>query len=315
MESAIRCQMCRFFVVADLVGHDRDQLRHGVVVDQRVEQPDALVLAEAGEEGVGLRRAPRAVDDEEAAQREVGLAGVAQDGVVQVAAVERRELVEERHDPGGRDELHGQHEDGGGDPAPEPGQRPSPLEEREDHGQQQAAEQGGEDQALQGVGDERARGGAVEAVARLDDEGRIRPERQAEQDRGEPDRADVEQTGGDRAVAQPAQQRVEPREAAGEPEGEDDGQVERAPDQPEPGAGRGVALRPGVLLVVEDAGELGRQGRTERPHVERAGREMQQVLPDQRDQNDDGERVHGRSRTPNPDRRSGAFRVRSPRDG
>ena len=224
---------------------------------------------------------------------------------MQVAAVEGRELVEERHDPGRRDELDGEHERGGGDPAPEPRQWPGPLEEREDDGQQRAAEQGGEHQALQGVGDERSHGRAVEAVAGLDDEGRVRAEGQAEHDRGESERADVEQSRYQRSVAESAQQGVEPGEAAREPEDEDDGQVESTPDQPEAGARRGVALRAGVLVVVEDAGELGRQGRAERAHVERARHEMQQVLPDERDENDDGERVHGGPRTSDRSHRSG----------
>ena len=213
---------------------------------------------------------------------------------MQVAAVERRELVEERHDPGRRDELDGEREHRGRDPAPEPRQRSGPGEEPEDDGQQQAAEQGGQDQALQGVGDEGRGGCPVEPVACLDDERRVHAKREAEQDRGEPERADVEQAGDDGTLAEPAQQRVEPREASREPEGEDDGQVERAPDQPETGARRRVALRAGVLLVVEDAGELGRQCRAERAHVERTGHELEQVLPDERGENDDGERVHGR---------------------
>ena len=292
-------------VVADLVGHDRDQLRDGVLLDQRVEQPDALVPAEPGEEGVGLGRAAGAVDHEEAAERKAGLAGAVQDGVVQVAAVERGEGVEERHDPARRDELDGQQERRGGDPAPEPGRRPRPLEEREDDGQQQAAEQGGQRQALQRVGGEGGRGGAVEAVARLDDEGGVRPERQAEQDRGQPERADVEQPRRHRAVPEPAQRRVEPREAAGEPEDEDDGQVERAADQPVAGPGRRVAPRLGVLLLVEHAGELGRQGRAERAHVQRARHHAEQVLPDERGEDDDGERVHGRPRLPDRRGRSG----------
>src|SRR2546425_6304601 len=51
-----------------------------------------------------LFRSP--VDHEDALEREGDGAGVGQDGVAQRAVAERPERVEERHDPGGGDELH-----------------------------------------------------------------------------------------------------------------------------------------------------------------------------------------------------------------
>ena len=41
-------------VVSDLVGHDRDELCHAVVLDERVEEPDPLMFAEAGKERIRL---------------------------------------------------------------------------------------------------------------------------------------------------------------------------------------------------------------------------------------------------------------------
>ena len=100
---------------------------------------------------------------------------------MEVPGVERRERVEQGHDPGRCDELNGQHEDGGGDPAPEPGERPRPLEEPEDDGEQRAPQDDGEQDALEEIGHECRRRRTVEPVSRFDAERGVDAERQAEQ--------------------------------------------------------------------------------------------------------------------------------------
>ena len=68
-------------VVPDLVRQHRHDLLLSEPVEQRVEERDALVAAEPGEERVGLARPPRSVHHEYALEREGDRAGVGQDGV------------------------------------------------------------------------------------------------------------------------------------------------------------------------------------------------------------------------------------------
>ena len=68
-----------FLIVPHLVGQYGDEFIHCVLGDQRVEQDDASGLAEADEEGIGLRRAFRSVHLEDALHFEALAGGVVRD--------------------------------------------------------------------------------------------------------------------------------------------------------------------------------------------------------------------------------------------
>jgi len=118
--------------------------------------------------------------------------------------------------------------------------------------------------AFQEVGAEGSRCGPVEPITALDHERRPRPEWELEDGAGEHEGPNEHQTGDYRALAKSASQAIEPREASREPEDECHRETKRPADNAEPGACRGIASRPGVLLVVEHPGELGWHSGAER---------------------------------------------------
>ena len=59
-------------VVAEFVGDDGLDLVLGELIEQVVEENDALTAAEAGEVGVAVRRSPLAVDDENSLAAKTG---------------------------------------------------------------------------------------------------------------------------------------------------------------------------------------------------------------------------------------------------
>src|SRR5207247_1380081 len=67
--------------VAYLVGEDREQLGRSELLDVRVEDGHPLVPSETGEEGIGLGRATRSVDQEDVPQGKIARARVGEDGV------------------------------------------------------------------------------------------------------------------------------------------------------------------------------------------------------------------------------------------
>ena len=176
---------------------------------------------------------------------------------------------------------------------PEPRQRAGPGEERQDDGQERAAEERRQDEPLEEIRREGRRCSPVEVEASLDAERRVDAERKGQHRRSQPEAPDVEEAGDDRAVAERADRLVEPREPSREPEGEQHSEVDRGAQGPEAGARGGVALRPGVSLGVEDARELPRHRGAERAGVEQAGRDGQQRLADEGREDDDEEDVHG----------------------
>ena len=217
---------------------------------------------------------------------------------MQLAAVERREGVEERHDPGRRHELHDEHDGRRHEPTPEPGQRPGPLEEGQHDGEQRAAEHQREQQALEEIGHERGRRRAVESVPLLDDERRVDPKREAQDHRGGAEPRDVDQTGDDRPEAQAAHDLIEPLESARLPPHEEHRELDRAPQQPEAGTDPRVVLRPRIAVAIEHAGELGRQRRAERAQAQRGGHGPEYILANEGYEDDDRIDVHGTESPP-----------------
>ena len=76
-------------VVAHLVSKHGDQFFGAVPLDEGVEERDPLSLPESGEEGVPFAGAAGGVDGEDALQGEVHPLGVGEDGVFELAVLER----------------------------------------------------------------------------------------------------------------------------------------------------------------------------------------------------------------------------------
>ena len=206
--------------VAYLVGEDREQLGRSELLDERVEEGHPLVPSETGEEGIGLGRATRSVDQEDVPQGKIDRARVGENRVPQLTGGEGRESVEERHYPGRRDELDADRDERAHEPTPEPRLAPGPLEEPEDAREERAAQEGGEPEPLHEIRPERLGRRPVEAEALLDDERRP-PAGGDRQDRaGEAEKGDEAEARRDRSEAETAHLAIEPTEAAGEPEGE-----------------------------------------------------------------------------------------------
>ena len=84
--------------MADLMGEDAEQLRLAAFLDESVEEGDLLALAEAGEEGIRLGRALRAVHHEDAGERERAFHAEGFDFLLQLTVRHGGEFVKQRHD-------------------------------------------------------------------------------------------------------------------------------------------------------------------------------------------------------------------------
>ena len=181
--------------VAELVRQHGFDFRDLQAFQQCVEEYDALAAPDAGEIGVAMHRAARAVHHEDAARGEPAALQQGFGALLERFVAQRRELVEQRRDqrrpcPGDQHRERHPHE-----PGIQPPQRAGPLHQEQDHEHQRSAEQQSEQQALEQVGDEQADGHAIETEARLDAEGAPERQRQADerdqQERGKHDRRAV----------------------------------------------------------------------------------------------------------------------------
>src|SRR2546421_9726975 len=157
--------------MAEPVRKTRLDFRVSETLEERIEEHDALVAADAGEIGVTVARAARVVHDEyppggEAAAREQRF-----DALAQRLVLERREAVEERGDEYRPGPGHEEHDGEPQAPGPYPPHSAGPLHEHQRRHQQRTAEQHRERKAPAQIGEEQARRGAGEAEARLEPEG------------------------------------------------------------------------------------------------------------------------------------------------
>src|SRR5438045_7882385 len=126
--------------MAELVRQHRLDFRVSETLEQRIEEHDALVAADAGEIGVAVARAARVVHDEyppgsEAAAREQRF-----DALPQRLVLERREAVEERCDEYRPGPGHEEHDGEPQAPRPYPPAAAGPLHEQQRRNQQRTAE-------------------------------------------------------------------------------------------------------------------------------------------------------------------------------
>ena len=202
-------------VVAHLVGQHGQELRPAQLLQQRVEQDDALGLAQPGEIGVGVAGPFRPVHGEDAAGAEPDPPGQLRDGVPQRAVRHRLEAVEERRDEGGVEHQHQglEREDENEDVHPPPG--PGNLHEPQHAVEKRRPEHHGQHDSLEPVGDEGAGVGLVESEAFLEHEGGVDFERQR-QEREEPAHAEAEEDAGGLGHGNerpgPSRQPVHPRQ-------------------------------------------------------------------------------------------------------
>ena len=129
--------------VPELVRDDDLDLRPFRVGDQRVVEDDAPGAAEPGDVGVVLARATARVGDEDLAHRNAGAPRQREQAVGEVAALERRELVEQRLEHERRDEHEQQRDQSG----PARGDERPPRREHVDRPEQRDHRHGGEHRA------------------------------------------------------------------------------------------------------------------------------------------------------------------------
>src|SRR6267378_1990370 len=84
--------------MAELVRQHRLDFRVSETLEQRIEEHDALVPADAGEVGVAVARAARVVHDEHTPYGKAAAPQQLFDALPQLLVLERREAVEERGD-------------------------------------------------------------------------------------------------------------------------------------------------------------------------------------------------------------------------
>ena len=245
-EDGAQCQALEHvphLVVAHLVGQHRKKLRAVQLLQQRVEQDDALGLSESGEVGVGMAGPLGPVHGVDAAGPEPHPLRQLRDGVLERVVRHRREPVEQRRDQGRVDDQHQalerEHEAEDIHPPPRAGGLHEPQhaveERRPDHH--------GQDRPLEPVHEEGPRVRLVEAEAFLEHEGRVDPQGQGHDGEDPADGETKQDAGGLRhgqegpgAAGKP----VHPRKHAAEQHQQRQaGAVDRRP-APETSPGQGI---------------------------------------------------------------------------
>ena len=149
-------------------------------LEQRIEEHDALVAADAREIGIAVRRAARSVHHEhaspgrKAAAREQRFHALAQGRVV-----ERREAIEQRRDEARRGPRECEADAEPDEPGPQPPPRARPVHQRERREHEGRADCESQRPSLEQVEREQTRRDSVESEPRLDAKRAPQRERQA----------------------------------------------------------------------------------------------------------------------------------------
>ena len=245
-------------VVAQLVGQHRLDLGRLQLGQQGVEEDDPLAGAEAGEVGVAVGRALRAVHHEEARQAEAAAGQQGLDAGLQGAVGQGLELVEQRRDEGGVDQHHQQVEAQPEGPHVGPPQPAHRLHQPQHEGDQRQPDDGRQHHALHRIGHEQARREAVEAEARLQPEAAVEAERQLHQPAHHAHRADEGDPVGDAArLGEAGAQVVQRLQPAAQGEGQQQRRRQQDVDHAEPHPRHRVI---GGLLVGVEADRGGEGG-------------------------------------------------------
>ena len=135
-----------FFIMPDFMSDDGHDLGRRMPLDQGIEQNQPFSGAQAGEKGVGPGAAPGAVHDKDLVEGKSVLPRISQDRIFKMAVGQGGKAVEQRHNPGRHNHLHGQHEGRDRQPAPKPGPVPGIRKEGQYPGQQGRAQDQGQGQ-------------------------------------------------------------------------------------------------------------------------------------------------------------------------
>jgi hypothetical protein len=275
-------------VVAHLVGDHRQQLVPRELLHERVEQHDAPVRAEAGEEGIGFVRPARPVHHVHLVDRKLHRVGVRQDPFAERARLQRLKVVEEGHQVARGEELEEQHHRRHHDPGIDPAVRPGRLEEPEEGGQQRPAEGYAERDALEQVQREGLGRRLVKPEALLNSERGVDRERERQRPAPEHEEADVAQARRDGPDVPAAHQGVEPLEAARKPKDQQHGEPERRGEKPKPRLRAGIVPGPLVFIVVERVPKFVWKVRLEIPEGEEVRDEIESVFGQESAEDDNG---------------------------
>lgn len=236
--------------VAELVGEDGHDFLGLAVLEEGVVDDNVLLPGQAVEEGVGVGAALAAVNDVELLEREVEGAGKLLDLCLELAILQRGELVEERLD---EDWVRGDGQEldaGGEDPEVKDELAAGLLDNLEEAGEDRGHDDGNDGVGLDGIGDEEGGGLFVEAKLLLEDKGAVQAGRQAEalldQDKGQDEEDGVADFSSE-AGGRPLEQQVAgPGPELGEDIVVDKGNVlnlrPQAADEAELGLGAAVGL-------------------------------------------------------------------------
>ena len=102
----------------DLMGQHGGQFRHGLTVDQGVEQGDPLRFPEPREKSIGFAGALRAIDHIDLIDGKVLLTGQIEDRGFELPILQTGKLVEQGHDPDRSDPGHEKGQQRDGHPSP-----------------------------------------------------------------------------------------------------------------------------------------------------------------------------------------------------
>jgi hypothetical protein len=166
--------------VAQLVGKNSDNLFSFALLDKSIVDNNVLLPGETKEIGVGVGAALAAIDDVELVQGKLEAGGEGFNTRLEVAILERGELVEQGQDGNGVDGDHEDLETSSESPEVEEELVARLLDNLEETGKNGRGEDKSQELGLEDVGDKELRGLLVEAKLFLEDEGVVdgRGERQ-----------------------------------------------------------------------------------------------------------------------------------------
>lgn len=155
--------------VTEFVSKDSDDLFRLTLLNKSIVDDNVLLPGETKEIGVGVGASLASINDVELVKRELEAGGKSLDLGLELALLERGELVEQRQDSNGVDGNHEDLETGGEGPEVEEELVAGLLDDLEETGQDGRSENEGQELRLENIGDEELGSLLVEAKLLLED--------------------------------------------------------------------------------------------------------------------------------------------------
>lgn len=168
------------FPVTKLVSQDRENLVSFGLFQQSIVDDNVLLPRQTVEEGIGVSAALAAVNDVQLVQGEVEPSSQFVDLCLELAILERRQLVEQRLDKGRIQSRHENLNGGGEDPSVKDKLVASLLDDLEETSEDGGHQDGSQEVGLEDIGDEQAGRLLVEAKLFFQDKGAVDLGRQTE---------------------------------------------------------------------------------------------------------------------------------------